>query len=138
MMVPGSSRRVAMAEINVTPLVDVMLVLLIIFMITAPMLQNEMDVNLPVATGTPRTPKPEQAILTVEQDGRISLNGTVYALEDLRTKLTALAQAQPQLEMVLRGDAAAAYGTVVQVMDAVKQAGIVKLGVVTQPAVASP
>lgn len=137
-MVPGPSRRMAMAEINVTPLVDVMLVLLIIFMITAPMLQHEMDVNLPVATGTPRTPKPEQAVLTVTQDGRISLNGTVYALEDLRTKLAALAQAQPQLEMVLRGDAAAAYGTVVQVMDAVKQAGIVKLGVVTQPVVASP
>ena len=133
-MVTGpSSRRAALAEINVTPLVDVMLVLLIIFMITAPMLQHEVEVNLPEVTNKPRTPTDEQLVLTVTKEGSVFLNNTAYTLEALRPQLQVLSRAQPDQEMFLRADAEVPYGTVVQVMDAVKKAGILRLGMITQP-----
>ena len=133
-MVTGpSSRRGALAEINVTPLVDVMLVLLIIFMITAPMLQHEVEVNLPEVTNKPRTPSEEQLVLTVTKEGSVFLNNTSYTLEALRPQLQVLSQAQPGQEMFLRADAEVPYGTVVKVMDAVKKAGILRLGMITQP-----
>ena len=133
-MVTGpSSRRGALAEINVTPLVDVMLVLLIIFMITAPMLQHEVEVNLPEVTNKPRTPSEEQLILTVTKEGSVFLNNRAYTLEALRPQLQVLSQAQPGQEMFLRADAEVPYGTVVKVMDAVKKAGILRLGMITQP-----
>jgi biopolymer transport protein TolR len=133
-MVSGKPQRTHLAEINVTPLVDVMLVLLIIFMITAPMLQHEVDVNLPVASGTPRSPMEDQLVLTVTKQGSIYLNRTVYTLEALRPKLQSLARERGSREIFLRADADVPYGTVVQVMDEVKKAGILKLGMVTQPA----
>ena len=133
-MVSGqSSRRAALAEINVTPLVDVMLVLLIIFMITAPMLQHEVEVNLPEVTNKPRTQSEEQLVLTITREGSVFLNRTAYTLETLRPHLQTLSQAQPGQEMFLRADAEVPYGRVVQVMDAVKKAGILKLGMITQP-----
>ena len=132
-MVTGPSRRGALAEINVTPLVDVMLVLLIIFMITAPMLQHEVEVNLPEVTNKPRTPSEEQLVLTVTKEGSVFLNNTAYTLEALRPQLQVLSQAQPDQEMFLRADAEVPYGTVVKVMDAVKKAGILRLGMITQP-----
>ena len=133
-MVTGpSSRRAALAEINVTPLVDVMLVLLIIFMITAPMLQHEVEVNLPEVTNKPRTGSEDQLVLTVTKEGSVFLNDTAYTLEALRPQLQVLSQAQPGQEMFLRADAEVPYGTVVQVMDAVKKAGILRLGMITQP-----
>jgi biopolymer transport protein TolR len=135
-MVSGKQPRTALAEINVTPLVDVMLVLLIIFMITAPMLQQGLDVNLPVATGTPQPSRDDQIVLTVTKDGQIYLNQTVYTLEALRPKLQALYQNRPDQTLFLRADAEVTYGAVVQVMDEVKKAGIVKLGMITQPVVA--
>lgn len=132
-MVVGKSSRTALAEINVTPLVDVMLVLLIIFMITAPMLQQGVDVNLPVATGTLQPEREEQIVLTVTKKGDIFLNQTVYRLETLRPKLQALPQAQRDRGVFLRADADVPYGTVVQIMDEMKKAGIIKLGMITQP-----
>ena len=133
-MVTGpSSRRAALAEINVTPLVDVMLVLLIIFMITAPMLQHQVEVNLPEVTNEPRTPSEEQYVLTVTKEGSVFLNSQAYTLEALRPQLEVLSQAQPSQEMFLRADAEVPYGRVVQVMDAVKKAGILRLGMITQP-----
>lgn len=133
-MVTGpSSRRAALAEINVTPLVDVMLVLLIIFMITAPMLQHQVEVNLPEVTNEPRTPSEEQYVLTVTKEGSVFLNSQAYTLEALRPQLEMLSQAQPGQEMFLRADAEVPYGRVVQVMDAVKKAGILRLGMITQP-----
>lgn len=128
-----SSRRAALAEINVTPLVDVMLVLLIIFMITAPMLQHEVEVNLPEVTNKPRVQSEEQLVLTITREGGVFLNRTAYTLETLRPHLQSLSQAQPDQEMFLRADAEVPYGRVVQVMDAVKKAGILKLGMITQP-----
>ena len=134
-MVSGqSSRRAALAEINVTPLVDVMLVLLIIFMITAPMLQHEVEVNLPEVTNKPHNTRSEdQLVLTVTKEGSVFLNRTAYTLEALRPHLQVLSQAQPDQEMFLRADAEVPYGRVVQVMDAVKKAGILRLGMITQP-----
>jgi biopolymer transport protein TolR len=131
-MVSGKPHRTTLAEINVTPLVDVMLVLLIIFMITAPMLQQGVDVNLPVAAGTPQPEREEQLVLTITKQGEVYLNQTVYTLAALRPKLQALHQAQRDRGIFLRADADVPYGTVVQVMDEVKKAGIVKLGMITQ------
>jgi biopolymer transport protein TolR len=137
-MVSGKQHRTALSEINVTPLVDVMLVLLIIFMITAPMLQQGLDVNLPVASGTSQTEQEEQLILTVTKQGEIFLNQTAYKLEALLPKLRALSQARPDRDVFLRADSSVPYGTVVQVMDEVKKAGIIKLGMITQPPTERP
>jgi biopolymer transport protein TolR len=137
-MVSGKQHRTTLSEINVTPLVDVMLVLLIIFMITAPMLQQGLDVNLPVASGTSQSEREEQLILTVTKQGEIFLNQTAYKLEALLPKLRALYQARPDREVFLRADSSVPYGTVVQVMDEVKKAGIIKLGMITQPPTERP
>ena len=125
--------RTTLAEINVTPLVDVMLVLLIIFMITAPMLQHELDINLPVATGTPQVNAEDRVVLTVNKQGNIYLDQTAYTLDTLRPKLQALYQTRRNKDLFLRADADVPYGKVVQVMDEVKKAGILKLGMITQP-----
>ena len=137
-MVSGKQQRTTLSEINVTPLVDVMLVLLIIFMITAPMLQQGLDVNLPVASGTSQPAREEQIILTVNKQGEIFLNQTAYKLEVLQPKLRALYQARPDRDVFLRTDTDVPYGTVVQVMDEVKKAGIIKLGMITQPSAERP
>ena len=129
----GGKSRTTLAEINVTPLVDVMLVLLIIFMITAPMLQHELDVNLPVATGTPQVQAEDRLVLTVNKQGNIYLDQTAYTLDTLRPKLQALYQTRRNKDLFLRADADVPYGKVVQVMDEVKKAGILKLGMITQP-----
>jgi len=129
----GGKSRITMAEINVTPLVDVMLVLLIIFMITAPMLQHELDVNLPVAAGIPQVTTEDQVVLTVNKQGNIYLDQTTYTLDTLRPKLQTLYQTRRNKDIFLRADADVPYGKVVQVMDEVKKAGILKLGMLTQP-----
>ncbi|MGQ4808411.1 Biopolymer transport protein ExbD [Candidatus Entotheonellaceae bacterium PAL068K] len=131
-MVSGKQTRTTLSEINVTPLVDVMLVLLIIFMITAPMLQQGVEVNLPAATGTPQPQQDTQIILTLTRQGTIYLNQTAYTLKALHPKLRALSRKRHQ-DMFLRADAEVPYGTVVQVMDAVKKAGVHTLGMITQP-----
>jgi biopolymer transport protein TolR len=130
---PSGKARGTLAEINVTPLVDVMLVLLIIFMITAPMLQHELDVNLPVATGTPQVSAEDQVILTVNKQGAIYLEQTAYTLDTLRPKLQTLYQTRRNKDIYLRADADVPYGKVIQVMDEVKKAGLLKLGMITQP-----
>ena len=137
-MVSDKQSRSALSEINVTPLVDVMLVLLIIFMITAPMLQQGLDVELPVASGTSQPSAQEELVLTVTKTGAIYLNQTVYSLQSLRPKLQAIYHNSPSQRVLLRADAAVPYGTVVGVMDVVKQAGITQLGMITQPETLEP
>lgn len=132
-MVSGKSPRTTLSEINVTPLVDVMLVLLIIFMITAPMLQHEIDVNLPVATGAAQPQQTDQIVLTITKKGDIYLNQSGYSLATLRPKLQALYHTRRNREIYLQADAEVPYGTVVHVMDEIKKVGIVKLGMITQP-----
>jgi biopolymer transport protein TolR len=131
-MVVGKQRS-ALAEINVTPLVDVMLVLLIIFMITAPMLQQQLDVNLPATSSAPQMTAEDPVILTVTKQGVISIHQTTYSLETLRPKLQSLYAGRKEREIFLRADTDVPYGTVVKVMDELKKVGIFKLGMVTQP-----
>lgn len=132
-MVSGKHPHTTLSDINVTPLVDVMLVLLIIFMITAPMLQHDIDVNLPVATGTAQPQETDQIILTITKKGDLYLNQTGYTLAALRPKLKALYHTRGNREIYLQADTEVPYGTVVQVMDEIKKIGIVKLGMITQP-----
>ena len=121
-----------MAEINVVPLVDVVLVLLVIFMVTAPMLYRGLDINLP-QTST-NTIKPEQrVVLTVERDRRIYLDKELMPLIQLQPRLRSLRSSNPEVSVFLRADRDVPYGTVVQVMDSIKKAGIEKLGMVTDP-----
>ncbi len=122
-----------LSEINVTPLVDVMLVLLIIFMVTAPMMQQGIDVDLPDTTTQALRVKNEPLILTVKKDGTVHVGRSEVKPGDLEKKLTAIFEGQDEPEVFLRADAAAPYGLVAQAMAAARGAGAKKLGMVTEP-----
>ena len=127
-------RRRFMAEINIVPLVDVVLVLLVIFMVTAPMLYRGMDINLPRSSSNTIKPE-ERVVLTVERDRRVYVDKELIPLAQLPQKMDALRRKNPDVSVFLRADQDVPYGTVVQVMDSVKKAGIVKLGMVTDPVI---
>ncbi|MGD0280799.1 MAG: protein TolR [Dissulfurispiraceae bacterium] len=128
-MTPARDRNV-MSEINVTPLVDVMLVLLIIFMVTAPLLQQGIDVNLPKAKGK-NLPPEERLSIVIKKGGEIYLNNNHISMEELTKKLVAVSKLNPNV--FLKADQDVPYGMVVQVMGEVKEAGIEKLGMITEP-----
>jgi biopolymer transport protein TolR len=128
-----SGTRRAMSEINVTPFVDVMLVLLIIFMVTAPLMQQGMNVNLPETTTQALRVKEDPLILTVSKDGTYFLARKQVPIEELQVKLEALFEARGSKEIFLRADKDAPYGVVVKAMAAARQAGSTRLGVVTEP-----
>jgi biopolymer transport protein TolR len=123
----------AITEINVTPLVDVMLVLLIIFMVTAPMLQTGIDVNLPQAKAQTIPDDEGKLILTVTKDKRVFLGKLQIPWNDVEKTLKNNAKLNADKELYLHADRALLYGDVVQIMAAVKQAGVDKLGMVTDP-----
>lgn len=122
-----------MNEINMTPLVDVMLVLLIIFIITVPVLTHSVKVDLPREDNTPNEIKPQTVNLSVNAEGAIFWNEAQISYEELESRLSAEAGKQPQPEVHIRGDKAAAYEHVIKTMAAVQRAGILKLGFVTEP-----
>jgi len=129
-----TSRRTVLAQINVTPFVDVMLVLLIIFMITAPMMEKGVDVALPEVENAPNLSSiKEPLVITVTRKGKIMVGNN--AVEDA-TKLTPVLQQvlseREDKTVYLEADKAVPYGSVVKVMAAVKRAGVVKLGMVAQ------
>jgi len=124
--------RGVMSEINVTPLVDVMLVLLIIFMVTAPLLQQGIDVNLPRAKGKDMPPE-ERIALVIKKDMKVYLNDSPVSMADMRRKLQAISKMNPNI--FLKADKDVPYGFVVEVMGEIKEAGIEKLGMVTEPAI---
>lgn len=131
-MMFDTRRRRFLAEINIIPLVDVVLVLLIIFMVTAPMLYRGMDVKLP--TSQSNTIKPdERLVLTIERDQKVYLDKDPVSLEQLEFKLKQAKRNNADVSIYLRADQAVPYGTVVRVMDEIKRAGIEKLGMVTDP-----
>jgi biopolymer transport protein TolR len=131
MMLEHRQRRF-LAEINVIPLVDVVLVLLVIFMVTAPMLYRGMDITLP--TSASNTIKPEiRAVLTIEKDQRLYLDKDQVSVAQLEQRLRVLKEEHKNVSVYLRADRDVPYGVVVQVMDGVKKVGIEKLGMVTDP-----
>ncbi|PKN35580.1 MAG: protein TolR [Deltaproteobacteria bacterium HGW-Deltaproteobacteria-19] len=122
-----------MAEINVTPLVDVILVLLIIFMVTAPMLQMGIDVNLPQVKSKSVDVTEEKLVLTIRSNQEIVLNRTRVTLAELSDKLEAIFANRIDRDVYLRADKTVPYGFVVQVMAAVRKGGVDKLGMITEP-----
>jgi biopolymer transport protein TolR len=122
-----------MSEINVTPFVDVMLVLLVIFMVTAPMMQSGIDVDLPETKTQPMRMRDEPLILSVKKDGTLFVGRTEVPLEELAVKLEAIFEGRDTKELFLRADKEAAYGKVAQAMAAAREAGASKLGMVTEP-----
>jgi biopolymer transport protein TolR len=124
-----------MAEINVTPMVDVMLVLLVIFMITAPLLTAGIPVNLPQTKADALSEPTEPLVVTVNGEGKIYLQETEVPLESLVARLQAITQNKPDTKIYVRGDKAINYGRVMEVMGLVKSAGFAQVAlIVEQPA----
>ncbi|MCC6302023.1 MAG: biopolymer transporter ExbD [Gammaproteobacteria bacterium] len=123
-----------MSEINMTPLVDVMLVLLIIFIIAIPVLTNAVKLDLPRAAATPDEVKPERVTLSITPDGIVHWNDVPLGDLELEARLRAVAEQQPQPEIAVRGDRKTEYEYVIRVMATAQRAGIQKLGFVTEPA----
>ncbi len=128
-------QRAAMAEINVTPLVDVMLVLLIIFMVTAPMMQEGINVELPQAKAAPMEKEQEKTplIVTVADKGDIFLNDVAVQEDALADKILEATKDSPSKEVYLKADKSVPYGVVVRIMAALRNAGITNLGMITSP-----
>jgi len=128
-----SSAHHPLSEINVTPFVDVMLVLLIIFMVTAPMMQQGVDVDLPETTTQPIRVQDEPLVLTVQKDGKVHIGRREIPQAELREKLAAIFEGRDSRELFLRADKEAPYGVVVKALAAAREAGATKLGMVTEP-----
>ena len=122
-----------MSEINMTPLVDVMLVLLIIFIITVPVINHAVKLDLPRATSQPNDAKPPHIDLAINSDGEVSWNGALVAKEALKQRMTEAATQQPQPEIHLRADRKTPYENVAQVMSTAQTTGLAKIGFVTEP-----
>ena len=131
--VSGNGRRGLVADINVTPLVDVMLVLLIIFMVTAPMMTQGIEVDLPETTAKALRQKEEPLMVTLKKDGEIYLGKVKMDIPLLRQQLGAMSEEEKERPIYLRADENVAYGLVVGLMSDIKQAGFEKLGMITEP-----
>jgi len=122
-----------MNEINMTPLVDVMLVLLIIFIITVPVMKHSVNIDLPRASSEQQLIKPETVRLSVDADGRYYVNDAKISDEELAPRLQVAAAQIPQPDLHIRGDKAVRYERVAQAMAAAQQAGLRKIGFITEP-----
>ena len=132
MTMGGNSDRL-MSDINVTPFVDVMLVLLIIFMVTAPMMIQGVNVDLPEVTSQPLASKTEPLIVSINKENQIYINDFKVEIDFLQEKLAKILKGRSDRIVYLRADKSIAYGMVVLVMTEIKGAGIEKLGMVTEP-----
>ncbi|HXQ22890.1 MAG TPA: protein TolR [Candidatus Acidoferrales bacterium] len=121
------------SNINVTPLVDVMLVLLVIFMVTAPILQQGVSINLPKVKAAALTGEEQQLVVAVNRTGQVFLNDTPTTLPELGPKLQAILKLRPDRQVFLRADQTVKYGEVMRVIATVKGAGVERLGMVTEP-----
>ena len=128
----GGGRR-AMTDINVTPLVDVMLVLLIIFMVTAPLIQSGVKVDLPRASAQQMEHAEEKLVLKITRDRRIFLGDVEISPADLEAKLSTNARVQKDKELYLHADRSLPYGQVVEIMATARRAGVESLGMITEP-----
>ena len=120
------------SQINVTPLVDVMLVLLVIFMVTAPMIQQGVEVSVPRVKASALPGKEEQFVVSITKDSQIYLNDAKLSADDLTGKLKAIAQERPDRQVFIRADDQVPYGQVIRTMAAIKAAGIENVGMVTE------
>ncbi|MCU0556598.1 MAG: protein TolR [Desulfobacterales bacterium] len=129
----GGSNNGLMSEINVTPFVDVMLVLLIIFMVTAPMMVQGVDVSLPEASSAPMQSDQEHLVITVDKNQQVFINELQVEVDFLQEKLLKILEGREDRQVFLKADRDIAYGIVVRVMAEVKAAGVEKLGMITLP-----
>ena len=128
----SQARNGSMAEINVTPLVDVMLVLLVIFMVTAPLMRQGVDVKLPRAKGS-ALPAEERVVIAIDRGGNIHMNGATLNLVQLDARLRMLSKSKGEHDVYLKADKSVSYGRVARVMGEIRAAGIQRLGIVTEP-----
>ena len=129
----GQPGRTTLSDINVTPMVDVMLVLLVIFMVTAPLIQQGVKVNLPQTRAAPVEATEKKVVLSVDRSKRVFLGEAEVPLKDLEQILKANAKVQLDKEIYLHADRDVAYGVVVEVMAAAQRAGAPKVGLITDP-----
>ena len=134
-MTLGGNNQELMSEINVTPFVDVMLVLLIIFMVTAPMMIQGLNVDLPQATAKPLESEKEHLVITIDKNNQVYINDFQVTVDFLRDKLMKILQGRTDREVYLKADKNIPYGIVVQVMAEIKGAGVEQLGMITEPAI---
>ena len=132
-MVSVGNEKKFMSDINVTPLVDVMLVLLIIFMVTAPMMMQGVEVNLPQTTAKSIKTREDPLILTINKKREIYLEDRQIGLKNLENKVKTIFKYRRNKELLLRADREVPYGFVIKVISGVKRAGIDKLGMITEP-----
>ena len=128
----GRIKRAPMSEINVTPMVDVMLVLLVIFMVTAPLLTVGVPVDLPKTSAAPITGQDEPLVVTINAQGNIYLQDTQIPQENLAPRLQAITQSKPDTRIFVRGDRAINYGRVMEVMGLLNQAGFKHVSLVAE------
>ena len=134
MQTSGSrSSKVAISEINVTPFVDVMLVLLVIFMVTAPMMQQGLDVDLPKTSSAGIALNEDPFVVTIDSSGKIKISDTVVLMADLKTKLTAIFSTKKNKQIYIQADKKVDYGVVAEVMGEARAAGIFNLSLITIP-----
>ena len=134
----GAGRYAPMAEINVTPMVDVMLVLLIIFMVTAPLLTVGVEINLPRTQANQVSQPDEPLTVSVRADGSIFVQETETSVEELTARLAAIAQNKPDLRIFVRGDRGANYGRMAEVLGAINRGGFSKVALITDSAETRP
>ncbi|MDP1735521.1 MAG: biopolymer transporter ExbD [Sulfuritalea sp.] len=127
-----------MADMNVVPLVDVMLVLLVIFIVTAPLLTHAVKIDLPKASSSANITKPEHIEFGIRENGELFWNGEPVPLAELQPRFAAEAKRQPQPELHLRADRNARYDSVAQVMSTAAKAGLTRIGFVTSGTDANP
>ncbi len=128
----SKSHHHALAELNITPLLDLAFVLLVIFIITTTPVVNDLDIDLPSAAKRPKDPKPKVNYVTVESTGRMFLNKEVVDLAALQEKVVALRMDDPDLNVVVRGSARTPYRNIVNVMDVLQQANVGKVNLATE------
>jgi biopolymer transport protein TolR len=129
----SSRESTTISQINVTPLVDVMLVLLVIFMVTAPIIQQGVQVNLPQATAAAIPGTDELLVVSIAKNGKIYLNDNVMTLDELGTKMRAIRTNLADKQVYVRADQDVRYGLVMQTIAELKQAGVDRVGMVTRP-----
>ncbi len=129
----NSPDRRPMSQINVTPLVDVMLVLLIIFMVTTPMMREGIDVNLPRVEASPVQAKDEPIVVTIDRARRVYINDSLFGSGEIRAKLSAIRRSRPDVMVLLKADESVPYGYVIEAMAEIRKSGIEKVGIMTEP-----